>query len=96
VKYNAQSVSRIVRIFILVLAIVATLGVSVASASHFDSSPNGCNLCFVAHTVAFETPSAHPLYGPEIAGLAILAAPVFSYQACDARPSCSRGPPSSL
>jgi hypothetical protein len=58
---------RALRIFILTLAILATLGGSVASASHVDSSPNGCNICFVAHAVAFETPSAQPFCGrPEM------------------------------
>jgi hypothetical protein len=84
---------RAVRILILTLAIFATLSVSVASASHIDSSPNGCNICFVAHTVAFETPSAQPVCGPEIMGRAPLVTPVIGYQACASRPSCSRGPP---
>jgi hypothetical protein len=74
------------------LAIVATLGVSVASASHFDPSPN-CNLCFAAHTVAFETPSVQPFLGPEIAGRAIVVPPASGYQACTGDHSCSRGPP---
>jgi len=87
---------RAVRIFILALAILATLGVSVASASHVDSSPSGCNLCFIAHTVAFETPSAQLVYRPEIVGRATLVTPVFGYQPCAGQPSCSRGPPLSL
>lgn len=84
------------RIFILLLAISATLCVSVASASHVHSSPNGCNLCFVAHTVAFETPFTQPICGPEIAGRATLITPVVGYQACAGRASCSRGPPLSF
>ena len=84
---------RALRVFILILVIGATLGISVASASHVDSSPNGCNICFVAHAVAFETPAAQPFYGPEIAGRATLVTPVFGYQACAGQPSCSRGPP---
>ena len=84
---------RALRILILVVAIAATLGLSVASASHVDSSPNGCNLCFVAHTVAFETPAAQPFYGPELVGLATLVSPVFGYRACAIKHSCSRGPP---
>jgi len=84
---------RAVTILILTLTILATLGVSVASASHVDSSPNGCNICFAAHTVAFETPSVLPFRGPEIVGRATLVPPVFGYRACASRPSCSRGPP---
>jgi len=88
---------RALRIFVLTLAILATLGGSVASASHVDSSPNGCNICFVAHAVAFETPSAQPFCGrPEMAGRATLVPPVFGYQAYAGRPSCSRGPPLSF
>jgi hypothetical protein len=84
---------RAVRIFVLTLAIMATLGVYVASASHIDSSPNGCNICFAAHTVAFETPSAQPFYALELAGDATLTPLVSGYQACAGRPPCSRGPP---
>lgn len=87
---------RAIRILLLMLTIGVMLGVSAASTSHVDSSPNGCNLCFVAHTVAFETPSAQVLFGPEIVGRATLATPVFGYQPCDGRSSCSRGPPVSL
>jgi hypothetical protein len=84
---------RSVRIFILALVVLATLGVSVASASHIDSSPNGCNICFVAHTVAFETPSAQPVCGLEMLGRTTLTPPVCGYLACAGRSSRSRGPP---
>jgi len=94
VTLNAQSMLRAVRIVILAVAIAATLGLSIASAAHVDSSPGGCNICFVAHTVALETPAAQPLCGPQLVGLATLVSPVFGYRACAARPSCSRGPPS--
>jgi hypothetical protein len=87
---------RAVTMFVLTLAILATLGVSVASASHFDSSPNGCSICFIAHTVVLDTPSAQPFCGPQIAGRATFSPPVFGYRACASRPSCSRGPPSSF
>ena len=92
-KIAARSLPRAVRILILLLAIFATLSVSIASASHIDSSPNGCNICFVAHTVAFETPSAQPFCGPEMLGRAMLVTPVIGYKACASQPSCSRGPP---
>jgi hypothetical protein len=85
-----------VRILILALVTLVTLGVSVASAAHVDSSPNGCNICFVAHTVAFETPSVQPFCGPEMIGRAAPIALVFGYQARSAPPSFSRGPPLAL
>jgi hypothetical protein len=91
---NVQQMPRAVRILILTLAIVATLGLSVVSASHVDTSPNGCNICFVAHTVAFETPAAQLFCGPQIVGLAKLVPPVFGYRTCVSKHSCSRGPPS--
>jgi hypothetical protein len=93
VTIAAQSLLRAVRTLALVLAIFATLSVSIASTSHIDSSPNGCNICFVAHTVAFETPSAQPFCGPEMVGRATLVTLVIGYQACASQPSCSRGPP---
>ncbi len=73
---------RAASIVVVALVILATLGVSVASASHVDSSPNGCNLCFVAHTVAFETPSAQLICRPEMVGRATLVTPVSGYQPC--------------
>jgi hypothetical protein len=85
-----------VRILILALVTFVTLGVSVASAAHIDSSPNGCNICFVAHAVAFETPSAQPFCGPELLGRAAPIALVCGYQALSAQPSFSRGPPLAL
>ncbi len=84
---------RAARLLILALAILAMLGVSTVSASHFDSSPNNCSICFVAHTVALETPSVQPFVGPELVGRTAPAAPVFGYRACTARPFSSRGPP---
>jgi hypothetical protein len=86
------------RIFVLIWAFAAMLGLSTASASpahlHADSASNGCNICFTAHTVAFETPAVLPVYCPEIRELATLLPPVSSYRACAARTSFSRGPPS--
>jgi|GEM_PF-3343497 len=97
--FSAQSMPRAVRIFILALAIVATLGVATASVlpAHFheDSSQNNCSICFVAHTAGVETPSVQPVYGLELAGQATLTLPFFGYQAFAAQPHCSRGPPSS-
>jgi hypothetical protein len=95
-----QPALRRFRTFVLIWAFLAMLGLSTASASpaHFhgsSSSPNGCNICFTAHTVAFEAPAVQPVYGPEMAGSAILLLAVFGYQACAGQPSCSRGPPAS-
>jgi hypothetical protein len=84
---------RAVRIFILVLMVAAMLGVSVASTSHIDSSPNGCNICFVAHTVALETPSVQPFCGLQMLCRTALTPPVCGYIACAGQPFCSRGPP---
>jgi hypothetical protein len=94
VTLNVQQMPRALRILILTVAIVATLGLSVASAAHVDTSPDGCNICFVAHTVAFETPATQLFNGPQIVGLATLVPPVFGYRACVSKHSCSRGPPS--
>ena len=93
---TAQSMPRTARILILALAIFATLGLSVASATHIDSSPGDCTICFVAHTVAFETPAIHPLWVPGVVSLTFESAPVVGYRACGARHVSSRGPPSLL
>jgi hypothetical protein len=84
---------RPLRILILALAIFATLGLSVASAAHVDSSPNGCNICFVAHAVAIETPAIQPFHGPQLVGFATLVARESGYRPCTARQFSSRGPP---
>jgi hypothetical protein len=84
---------KFLRIAILTVAIFATLGVSLAAVSHIDSSPNGCNLCFVAHTVAFETPAAQPLFAPEVVRCVTLVSSMSGYQPCAGRCSDSRGPP---
>jgi hypothetical protein len=81
-------------LLVIVVAIGAMLGASVASVSHVDSSPGGCNLCFVAHTVAFETPAAHLIFGPEVVGRTTVPAPEPVYQARAVQTSLSRGPPS--
>ena len=94
-RFHAQSMPRAVRIFLILLAVAATLGVSAASASHFDSSPDGCSLCFAAHTVAWETPAIEPFHGPELVGRATVVAYVSGYQACADRTPSSRGPPPS-
>ena len=85
---------RVLKIAVLILAIVVTLGVSVASASHVDSSPGSCNLCFVAHTVAFETPASHLVFGPALIGRATVVVAAWHYQPRSIDTSLSRGPPS--
>jgi hypothetical protein len=86
--------SRRSRILILVLIIATTLGLSVVSAAHVDASPNGCNICFVAHTVAYETPAVQPIHAPEILGFAAPVALIFGYRPYAFRQVSSRGPPS--
>jgi hypothetical protein len=87
--------------FVLLLAIAATLNITLASTSpahlHLgsSSSQNRCDLCFTAHTATFETPAAHPIFGPEIEGRTALILPFFGYHGCTGRIHCSRGPPSS-
>jgi hypothetical protein len=88
------------RVFILLLAIAATLNITLASTSpahlHLDSSsPNRCDLCFTAHTTVFETPAVLPVYGPEIAARTAPILPFFGYEASEGRRHCSRGPPAS-
>jgi hypothetical protein len=86
------------KLFVLILAIAATLNITLASTSpahlHLDSSsPGRCDLCFTANTTVFETPAAQPIYGPEIAGRTALILPFFGYEGCNSQPHCSRGPP---
>jgi hypothetical protein len=86
------------KLFVLILAIAATLNITLASTSpahlHLtSSSQNRCDLCFTVNTTAFETPAAQPIYGPEIAGRTALILPFFAYEACNSQPHCSRGPP---
>jgi hypothetical protein len=85
------------RLFVLILAIAATLNITLASTSpahlHLNSSSSRCDLCFTAHSTTFETPAALPVYGPAIEGRATPLLPVFGYQACNSRIYSSRGPP---
>jgi len=89
------------RMLVLILTILATLNITLASTSpahlHLNQSPsqNRCELCFTAHTTTFETPAVQPFIGPAISGRAVLVLPFFGYQACNSQPHCSRGPPSS-
>jgi hypothetical protein len=90
---------RAFRIVVLILAITAFLTVSAAAASpahfHLNSSPNGCNICFTAHTAAYEAPALHLFQGPELEGRATVSLPLPGYQAQVSRTAFSRGPPSS-
>jgi hypothetical protein len=97
VRFSATSP---IRLFVLILAIAATLNITLASTSpahlHLNSSPssqNRCDLCFTANTTAFETPATQPVYGPEIAGRTALILPFFGYEARNNQSHCSRGPP---
>jgi hypothetical protein len=97
VSLYAPQMPRSFRTFVLLMAFVAMLGVATVSASpahfHADSSANGCNICFAAHTVAFETPSIQAVFCPEIGDKAALPMPVSGYHARAAQVSFSRGPP---
>jgi hypothetical protein len=99
VSLYAPQMPRTLRTFVLLVAFVAMLGVATVSASpahfHADSSANGCNICFAAHTVAFETPSIQAILCPEPGGRAAPLVPVPAYHACAAQVSFSRGPPTS-
>jgi hypothetical protein len=85
---------------VLILTILATLNITLASTSpghlHLNdsASQSRCDLCFTAHTTTFETPAVQAFIGPVISGRAVLILPFFGYQACNSQPHCSRGPPS--
>jgi hypothetical protein len=88
------------RVFVLLLAIAATLNITLASTSpahlHLNSSsPTRCDLCFTANTTTFESPAVLPVYGPEITGRTAPALPFFGYQPRTCNRPCSRGPPAS-
>lgn len=97
--FSAESMPRAVRMSILMIVVAAFLGVATASASpahfHANSSPSGCDVCFVAHAAVVETPSLQLIHGPDIAGRATVLLPFFGYQAFSTQPHCSRGPPPS-
>lgn len=87
------------RLLVLILTILATLNITLASTSpqhlHLNDSQSksDCQLCFAAHTTTFETPPAQPLVGPAITSLVVSVLPFIGYQTCDGRRLCSRGPP---
>jgi hypothetical protein len=89
------------RTLVLILTIVATLNITLASTSprhlHLNdsASQSRCELCFTAHTTAFETPAVLPIFAPAITGRTAWVLPFFGYQACNYQRHCSRGPPSS-
>ena len=89
---------RALKVFVLLLAILATLGVSFASASpahsHLNSSARGCDICLTAHLAADETPAIQPVNGPVLLGRTTLELPLVNYQPYAGQPCCSRGPPS--
>jgi hypothetical protein len=89
------------RVLVLILTILATLNITLASTSpthlHLNepAAQSRCELCFTAHTTAFETPAVLPVFGPAIAGRTAWVLPFFGYEACSYQRHCSRGPPSS-
>jgi hypothetical protein len=98
VIFLARSMPRTVRIIILAVALVAALGLATVSSSpahvHTKASPAGCDICFVAHAPAVETPALHLVHAPEIAGRAAPYLLFFEYEPESTRTLGSRGPPS--
>ncbi len=93
------------RTIVLLLALVAMLGVSAASATpaHFHadssgdssgSSGNRCDLCFTAHMSVVQSPAVQPIHGIELQGRVPVVLPFFGYRPYRGRTACSRGPPS--
>ena len=93
-------VHRTFRIAVIVLAILATLGVSMASesASHFHAKPpaSGCGICFTAHLSSGPAGSAQPvLNAPQLQGHFTPEAAFAGYHFLQSHTSLTRGPPSS-
>jgi hypothetical protein len=89
----------LLRAAIMVLAIFATLGVSMASTSashiHADSSGGQCDICITAHVVSLEARAVFNLLG-SVEVFIRFAPPetVAGYQLLLASSASSRGPPS--
>jgi hypothetical protein len=90
---------RALRIAVLLLAIVATLGVSMAAESpahfHLKQPANGCDLCFTAHLTARPAGSVvHVLPAPQTQSHFVSGAVALGYQSLQSKSSLTRGPPS--
>jgi hypothetical protein len=87
------------RIAILLMAIAAMLGVSVASASpahfHAKAPANDCGLCCTAHVVSLEAHSiAQFVPAPDTEERIAPCAAVAGYQLLRDKAALTRGPPS--
>jgi hypothetical protein len=60
---------------------------------HTGSAAARCDVCFTAHTTAYETAVVQSLPLPVLQGQATLLLPVFSYRPFSRQSSRSRGPP---
>jgi hypothetical protein len=92
---------RALRIAVLILAIVATLGVSAASSSpahnHAGQPANGCDICITAHLVSIAPQGiVHLLQAPDVQGRLTQATALAGYCLLRSSASVTRGPPSFL
>jgi hypothetical protein len=91
---------RTFRIAVIALAILATLGVSMASesAAHFHAKPpaSGCDICFTAHLSSGPAGSAQPvLNAPQLRWQFTPGTAFAGYRFLQSSTSLTRGPPSS-
>ena len=90
---------RAIKVFVLLVALAAMLGVATVSASpaHWqeDSAASGrCELCITAaHLTAYEAPPVLLLPAPEISERSGQPLVVFGYEPVSSVCFCSRGPP---
>jgi len=98
VKTLNRQIARLLRALVVITALVAVLTVSTASSLpshlHSGSAAARCDVCFTAHTAAYEAPSSHPVPIPQMQGRTTLLLPVSNYQPLSRKSSRSRGPPS--
>ena len=97
----AVHMPRAMRIAVLLLAIVATLGVSAASSSpahnHAGQPANGCEICFTAHLVSVAPQGiVQLLHAPDVQGRITQATALAGYCLLRSSASVTRGPPSFL
>lgn len=89
---------RSFRIAVLLVAIFAILGVSMAaeSATHFHAKPpaSGCDICFTAHLAAGPAgSSAPPIQAPQPQGQYLSGPAIAGYRFLHSTASLTRGPP---
>jgi len=92
--------TRTTRIIVLLVALVAMVGVSVASASpvhaHNKAQSNNCGLCYSAHVKSQETPQIFALRAPVYSGRDNSPSLALSYEGFHAKLKSSRAPPAYL